>query len=122
MAADEHGVDGHRLHEAPVGGRDNKFVITPNEAWFLPFEDNGRVPMLCEILAEVVDISRETTEREFEEGGILVGYIAKQRREISIHNWPLDSGGDSEAVKKRVREVFPNAKHFVGVDGEKYEL
>lgn len=120
--ADERSVGGHRLREAPVGGRDNKFVITASEAWFLPFEDNGSVPMLCEILAEVVDISRETTEREFEEGGILVGYVAKQTREVSIHNWPLNSGGDGEAVKKRVREVFPQAKHFVGVDDEKYDL
>lgn len=118
----KHDVGGHRLHEAPVGGKDNKFVITPNGAWFLPFEDNGSVPMLCEILAEVVDISRETTEREFEEGGILVGHVAKQAREVSVHNWPLDPESDSEAVKKRVREVFPYAQHFVGVDDEKYGL
>lgn len=120
--ANEHGVDGQELYKAPVGGRDNKFVITPNEAWFLPFEDNGSVPMLCEILAGVVDLSHEPAERDFEEGRILVGYVAKQTREVSIHNWPLDLGSDGEAVRRRMREVFPKAKHFVGVDDVKYEL
>ncbi len=120
--ADERSVGGHRLRKAPVGGRDNKFVITASEAWFLPFEDNGSVPMLYEILAGVVDTSRETTERDFDEGRILVGYVAKQTREVSIHNWPIEPGGNTEAVKRRMREVFPNAKHFVGVDDERCDL
>ncbi len=119
--ADKRGVGGHRLYKAPAGGRDNKFVITPNGAWFLPFDDNGSVPMLCEILAGVVDTSRDTAERDFDEGRILVGYVAKQTREVSIHNWPLEPGSNTEAVKRRVKEVFPYANHFVGVD-EEYEL
>jgi hypothetical protein len=78
--------------------------------------------MLCEILAGVVDTSREPAERDFEEGRILVGYVAKQTREVSIHNWPLDPGSNVKAVKRRVKEVFPYADCFVGVDGEKYDL
>ncbi len=118
----ERGMGVHRLYKVSESDRDNKFVITPNRAWFLPFEDDGSVPMLYEILAGVVDTSRETSERDFDEGRILEGYVAKQTREVSIHNWPLDPGSDGEAVKKKVREVFPYASHFVGVDNEKYDV
>jgi len=70
----------------------------------------------------VVDVSREAREQEFDEGKVLVGYVARQICEMSIHNWPLDSGSDGKAVKRRVKEVFPYADHFIGVDGEKYDL
>ena len=30
-------VGGHRLYEILMLGRENKYVITEDEAWFLPF-------------------------------------------------------------------------------------
>lgn len=40
--AKERIVRGLRLHEQPVSGRHDKFAITEEEAWFLPFEGNTR--------------------------------------------------------------------------------
>ena len=76
----------------------------------------------CEILAGVVDVSREAREQEFDEGKVLVGDVARQICEMSIRYWPLDPGSDGEAVKKRMKEIFPYADHFVGVDEEEYDL
>lgn len=81
-------------YETPVVGKENKFVITENEAWFLPLED----------------------------GRILAGYVAKESREISIHNWPIDDDPDTETVKRRLKTVFPSARRFIGVEGNIYYL
>ncbi len=53
-------VRGLRLHEEPVAGRHNKFVITEEGAWFLPFEDHANTPPLAEILVEVLRIISQT--------------------------------------------------------------
>ncbi|MDP9437658.1 MAG: hypothetical protein M3P49_02780 [Actinomycetota bacterium] len=122
MAKEERRVRGIRLHEEPVAGRNNKFVITEEGAWFLPFEDNTRAPTLAEMLAEIVELEDEQVEHRFEDGRILVGYVAGETREVTIDNWPLEPGGDDEAVKRRMKEIFPQAEHFVGADDERHRL
>ncbi len=87
----------------------------------LQASDDGSVPMLCEILAGVVDLARNRGEG-LRRRRNLVGYVAKQTWGVSTRKWLLNSGKDGEAVKRRVREVFPYADHFVGVYDEKYDL
>ena len=120
--ARERSIGEHRLHEHPVPGRKNKFVITENEAWFLPFEDNVRAPTLHEMITTLVDLEDEAVERKFEDGRILVGYVAEKTREVTVHNWPIDPDSDDEVVKKRMRDIFPHAKYFLGTDDERYPL
>lgn len=74
------------------------------------------------MLAALVNLGNEQTERRFEDGRILVGYVVRETREVALNNWPIDPDSNSEAVKKRVKEVFPYADHFIGVDGEKCSL
>ena len=42
-------VGGRRLYEILMLGRENKCVITEDETWFLPFEDNASAPPLGEM-------------------------------------------------------------------------
>ncbi len=35
-------------YETPVAGKENKFVVTEDPAWFLPFEDNATAPAFGE--------------------------------------------------------------------------
>ncbi len=120
--AGEFSVDGHELHEAPLPGRENKFVITETEAWFLPFEDNTRAPTLHDMLAALVDLEDEEVKRKFEDGRILVGYVSGKTREVAVDNWPIDPDSDDEVVKTRMREIFPRAEYFIGTDDERYPL
>ena len=107
--AEEHLISMHRLHEVPLPGKENKFVITETEAWFVPFEDNSSAPLLAEILVLVlhIDLADEEAVAEvgakLEDGRILLGYISGEGRDISVHLLP---GSHDVAVRSRLREVF----------------
>src|SRR5215213_8949307 len=104
----ERSIGEHRLHEHPVPGRKNKFVITEGEAWFLPFEDNTSVPSLGEILAEVlgIDLSDEEAVAEadakLEDGRVLLGYVSADGRDVSVHSLP---DPQNMTVRRRLAEV-----------------
>jgi hypothetical protein len=52
-----------------------------------------------------------------------LGYVEKETRELSVHNWySADDMVDSEVVKRRIREIFPNAEYFEAADYERYKL
>lgn len=102
-------VDGQRLYREPVPGKENKFVITADEAWFLPFEDNARAPWLIEILRVVADADLEddqvveTLDRQLEEGSIIMGYVSKETGKVSVH---LPDEPASKIVRRRLDQVF----------------
>jgi hypothetical protein len=42
-------VSGMSKHyETPTAGKENKFVVTDDRAWFLPFEDKATAPAFAE--------------------------------------------------------------------------
>jgi hypothetical protein len=105
----ERDIEGEKLYEKPVSGKENKFVITEEEGWFLPFEDNTVAPTLSEILTAVVDADFsdpkvvEDYDRRLENGLVLLGYVSKDTGAVSVH-LPDESIG--EDMKGRLDEVF----------------
>lgn len=103
-------VRGRRLFKEPAPGKRNKFVITEDEAWFLPIEDNAIAPRLIELLTAVVGDDRpdeetvEALDRKLEDGLILMGYASERAREVSIHSPTRNL--DNESVRKRLDGVF----------------
>lgn len=101
------GDQGMKLHEQPVLDAHNKFVITEDKTWFLPFEDNATAPTLGEILAAVVDLSNPAIENSYdqkiEDGLVFLGYVDKETREVSIH---LPDKPLNEDMRVRLDEVF----------------
>ncbi len=101
-------VRGLRLHEEPVAGRHNKFVITEEGAWFLPFEDHANTPPLAEIIVGVlrIDPSDEEVVAEvdarLQDGRVRLGYVSGEGRNISVHSLP-DS---HDVVRRKLTEVF----------------
>ncbi len=69
-----------------------------------------------------IDLEDEQVERKFDDGRILIGYVAKEIRKVAIHNWPIDPDGGGEVVKRRIRGIFPHAEYFVGAEGERHLL
>ncbi len=102
-------VNGWQLRREPEAGKDNKFVITVDEAWFLPFEDNAQAPWLIKILSVVANADLEddqvveALDRRLEEGSIIMGYVSKQTGKVSVH---LPDEPASEVVRGRLDEVF----------------
>lgn len=100
-------VKGMILHEQPVLEAHNKFVITEDKAWFLPFEDNAVAPTLGEIIAAVVDLSdpeiQSSYDQRIEDGLVFLGYVDKETRIVSIHvpDEPL-----REDMRVRLDQVF----------------
>lgn len=123
--AEGHMIKGYKIHESPVLGKLNKFVITEDQAWFLAMEDKAQLPFR-EILPEIFDFSNEEAmdlvEAKLEDGQILLGYVTKETGEVEVHTWPLDRDSGSETVKRRMREIFPHAEYFEAADRERYQL
>ncbi len=92
------------LHDRPVEGHRNKFVITEDAAHFVPCPNNS--PAMIEILGEVFDLDNPEIFREvddkLDEGRIILGDYHPSTKEISVHT-PLET---SEYVQRRIREVF----------------
>lgn len=99
-------VKGLRLYKQPVANERNKFVSTEDEAWFLPFEDKSVAPTLGEILTAVVDLSdpeiEKTYDQKIEDGLVVLGYVDKVSRQVSIH---LPDSPIPKDVKIRLDEV-----------------
>ncbi|MDP9439216.1 MAG: hypothetical protein M3P49_10795 [Actinomycetota bacterium] len=118
MGKEGHWVGGLRLHKEPVVGGQNKFVITEDEAWFLPFEDNTQAPRLYEMLmaifGEALDDEEFSDELDarLEDGSLLLGYV-REGGAIEIHSL-LDAPGP--AAHARIREVFGREFGMVGDD------
>ena len=94
------------LHDKPVEHIENKFVITEDKAYFLPYSNKEEAPWFTEILGEIFDLDdhevSSNVEERLSEGKILMGYYDPLTERVEIHV-PLET---SEYVEKRIREVF----------------
>lgn len=94
-------VNGTKLESKPLDDHDNKFVITEDEAYFVPLVD---APQFVEILSEIFDLDDPSVFKDVEErlseGRIILGRYSSKK--ILVDN-PLEP---NEYVQKRIREVF----------------
>ncbi len=93
------------LHDHPVQGQRNKFVVTEGETYFFAVVSDEDVPRFVDILAEIFDLGDtevvKTLDDEFDSGKLILGYLeADGELDIQI---PLVR---SEYVNKRLKEVF----------------
>ena len=95
-----------KLYEQPVDGYENKFVITEDEAYFVPYPNRMEAPQFIDILGEIFDLDDSEIYREVDGklfgGRIILGYYDHFNREIIIQT-PLET---SEYVVMRIGEVF----------------
>ena len=99
-------VNGTKLQPKPVDDHENRFVITEDGAYFLPYLNRDDAPAMIEILGEVFDLDDPEIFREvddkLDEGSIILGDYRPSTEEIIIHT-PLET---SNYVEKRIGEVF----------------
>lgn len=95
-----------KLHEQPVEGYENKFVITEERAYFVPFFRGTDAPKMIEILREIFDLDDPQVLRDVDSkifgGRIILGYYDPSTKEIIVST-PLEP---DEYVEKRIGEVF----------------
>jgi hypothetical protein len=94
------------LHERPVEHVENKFLITEDIAYFLPYLNRSEAARFIEILQEIFDLNdpeivKEVDGKLFGER-IILGYYEPSTKEVVIHV-PLET---SEYIEKRIKEVF----------------
>jgi hypothetical protein len=93
------------LHDHPVSGQKNKFVVTGEDAYFVTVAPDGDVPSFADILAEVFDLEdtevMKALEDEDDSGKLILGYLEADGG-LDIHV-PLERNG---YVEKRLKEVF----------------
>ncbi len=93
------------LHDKPVEHIENKFVVTEDKAYFLPYQDWSEVPKFIEILGQVFDLDgqeHEEVEGQLSEGKIILGYYDPSTKEVDVHV-PLEP---NDYVENRIKEVF----------------
>jgi hypothetical protein len=95
-----------KLYEQPVDGYLNKFVVTEDEAHFVPYLHRTDAPKMVEILGEIFDLDDPEVYREVDGklfgGRIILGFYDPAHKEIIVHT-PLET---SEYVERRIEEVF----------------
>ena len=93
------------LHDHPVSGQKNKFVVTEGEAYFLPVASDEDVASFADILAKAFDLGNPEVEKMldkmFDSGTLILGYL-EANGGLDIHV-PLEQ---SEYVNKRLQEVL----------------
>ncbi len=95
-----------KQYEQHVEGYENKFIITEERAYFVPYTRGMAVPKIIEILGEIFDLNNPEVVRDVDGrifgGRIILGYFDPSTREVVIHT-PLET---SDYVERRMREVF----------------
>ena len=93
------------LHDHPVPGQKNKFVVTEEEAYFFAVVSGEDVPSFADMLIEVFDLEDpevlKMLDEKFDSGTLILGYL-ELNGELDIHV-PLER---NEYVEKRLKEVF----------------
>ncbi len=83
----------------------NKFIVTEDEAYFVPCAIGNTVPPFADILAEVFDLGDpevvKTLDEKFDSGTLILGYLEADGG-LDIHVPPERN----EYVQKRLEEVF----------------
>jgi hypothetical protein len=95
-----------KLHEKPLDHVENKFIITEDRAYFLPYLDTVEAPRFVEILQEIFDLDDlqvfADVDGKLFAGKIILGYYDPSTKEVVIHV-PLES---SKYVVKRIKDIF----------------
>ena len=85
---------------------ENKFVITEDEAYFVPYSRELDWPPMRDILEQVFDLGDPKVYKDaqdrFSEGRIIVGYYYPRTGHAEIV-FPEEKGG---YVQRRIEEVF----------------
>ncbi len=67
------------LHDHPVPGRKNKFVVTEEEAFFVPCASGKNAPSFADILAQVFNLKDpevvKALDEKFDGGKLILGYL-----------------------------------------------
>ncbi len=96
-----------RLFERPVAYyHENRFVITENGAWFVPYRRELDWPPAIDILAAIFDLDdpavHEDVDNMLDSGSLIIGSYFPSSGEVIVQV-PLEP---SEYVEKRIGEVF----------------
>jgi len=99
-----------RFFERPVAYyHENRFIITEDGAWFVPYGRELDWPPIADILAAIFDLDDpevvEDLDRTFLEGRMIFGYYYPKTNSIKI-DFPEVWGG---YVERRIEEVFRDA-------------
>jgi hypothetical protein len=93
------------LHDQPLRGQKNKFVVTEEEAYFIACASGRDIPWFVDILAEVFDLEDPEVVKALDEkadsGKLILGYL-EANGELDIHVPPERN----EHMEKRLKEVF----------------
>ena len=99
-----------RLLERPVAYyHENRFVITEDGAWFVPYRRELDWPTARDILAEIFDLDDpavyESADKMLDDGLIVIGSFFPSNGEVIVQV-PLESNG---YTRGRIGEVFGDA-------------
>lgn len=94
-----------KLHDHPVSGQKNKFIVTEEEAYFIPCAAGEDAPSFVDILAEAFDLEDPEVVKMLDEkadsGKLILGYLeANGELDIQV---PSER---NEYMEKRLKEVF----------------
>ena len=96
------------IYKQSLEGYESKFVITEDEAYFVPYLDRMDAPKMIEILGEIFDLDDPEVYREVDgklfSGRIILGHYDPSNKEVVVST-PLET---NEYVEKRIKEVFGN--------------
>jgi hypothetical protein len=99
-----------KLFDRPVAHyHENRFVITEDKAWFVPYRRELDWPAAMEILAAIFDLDdpavHESVDRMLDDGLIVIGSYFPSSGEVIVQV-PLEP---SEYTRERIGEVFGDA-------------
>jgi hypothetical protein len=94
------------LYSKPVQEYKNKFVVTEDNAYFIPCVEDTDVPWFKDILNEIFNLDDPEVHKRVDDRlageRIILGYFDPSNEEIIVHT-PLET---SEYVEKRFKEIF----------------
>jgi hypothetical protein len=89
-----------------MDGYEQKFVVTEDEAYFVPYFRSTDAPTMIEILGEIFDLGSPEVVKDVDGrlfgDRIILGYYHPSTKEVIIHT-PLET---SEYIARRMEEVF----------------
>ena len=99
-----------KLFERPVAHyHENRFVITEDGTWFVPYRRGLDRPTARDILAAIFDLDdpavHESVDKMLDDGLIVIGSYFPVSGEIIVQV-PLEP---SEYIRSRIEEVFGDA-------------
>ena len=94
------------VYDQPAGEHKNKFVLTEDNAYFVPCVVDTEIPSFKDILNEVFDLDDpevfKWVDERLDSGRIILEYYDPSNKEVIVHT-PLET---SEYVEKRLKEIF----------------